>query len=319
MLLRTVVRMLSAGLIVVGAGSVCGQNYPNKPIRILTAGVGGASDTVARMVGQGLVENLGQQVVVDNRPTIISGVIAAKSLPDGYNILCTGIAHWLAPLLQPGVGYDPIKDFSAVTLAVTSPNVLVVPSSLAPNSVKELIALAKASPGKLNFASTAIGSAPHLAGELFKSMAGVDIVHVPYKANGPALTDLVAGRVQMLFATPASASPHIKAGRLKALAVTSAQPSALFPDLPTVAGSGVPGYAVSSDFGIFVPARTPEAIISLLNRQIARILNRADVKEKFFNIGVEVVGGPAKDFAALVKSDVAKWGKLIKDVGIRAE
>jgi tripartite-type tricarboxylate transporter receptor subunit TctC len=220
--------------------------------------------------------------------------------------------------LRDNVPYDPVQDFSPITLAVRSPNLILLHPSLPVKSVKELIALAKARPGALNDASAGAGSSTHIAAELFKAMTGVNIVRVPYKGTGPAVTALISGEVQLMFATAGSAAPHLKSVRLRALAVTSAEPSTLFPGLPAVAAT-VPGYEGVSILGIFAPAKTPAAIINFLHQAIVQVLNRADVKEKFFSIGVETVGSSPDEFAAKVKSEMNRLGRVIKDAGIRAE
>mgnify|MGYP001573080357 CR=1 FL=1 len=226
---------------------------------------------------------------------------------------------WRGPLLQK-MPFDPVKDFSPITLTSRSPNILVVHPSLPAKSVKELIALAKARPGELNYGAGAIGASTHMASELFKLMAGVNIVHVPYKSSGQALTALLGGQLQLMFATTGGVTPHIDSGRLRALAVSTSQPSALAPGLPTIAAAGnLPGYESASTAGVFAPAGTPQTIVNQLNEEIKRVLNRPDVRERFFNQGVEVMGTSPEQTAAFVKSDMATIGKLIKDTGIRAD
>jgi tripartite-type tricarboxylate transporter receptor subunit TctC len=317
---RFVVLMITAGLMFLYADVVSGQNYPNRPIRMLTTEVGGGADFVARVVAHGLSGVLGQQVIVDNRGGgLIAGEIVARAPRDGYTLLLQGSAFLLAPFLRSSVPYDPVRDFAPITLADSAPSVLVVHPSLPVKSVKELIALAKAKPGELNYAAGSIGATPHLSAELFNTMAGVNITRINYRGTGPALNDLIGGQVQLMFTTPAAGLPHVKSGRLRALAVTSAQPSPLAPGLPTVTASGLPGYESVSIHGIFAPAGTPATIINKLNQEIARVLNRSDVKEKMFKAGIEPVGSLPEEFAATVKSQMATWGKLIKDTGIREE
>lgn len=306
----------------VSAGHACGQSYPNRPIRMLAPEAGGGVDFVARVIGRELSANLGQQIVIDNRGGaggVIAGETVAKSPPDGYTLLFYGPAIWLLPFLRKNVPYDAMKDFSPVTLAVTTPNVLVVHPSLPVTSVRELIALAKARPGELNDAGANIGSSAHLTAELFKAMAGVRIVRVPYKGVGPALGALIAGHVQLMFPSAGSIAPHVKARRLRALAVTSAQPSALTPGLPTVATSGVPGYESVAIFGILAPAQTPAALVGRLQREVAKALSSPEVKARFFSAGVEPVGSSPEEYAATIRSEMAKWGKVIRDAGIRDE
>ena len=314
------VMMFSVGLLAAGAGVASGQDYPNKPVRMVTAAPGAAGDFVARLVALGLTESWGQQVIVENRggSGVIPIEIVAKALPDGYTLLVFGTTLWLLPLIQK-VSYNPIGDFSPITLAAVTPLLLVVHPSLPVKSIKELIAWAKAKPGELNYASGISGSATHLPAELFKAMAGVNIVRVAYKGGAPAISALIGGEVQVMFATASGAGPHVNSGRLRALAVTSAQPSALFPGLPTVAASGLPGYDAASIMCIFAPAKTPAALVGRLNRDIVRVLNKADVKERFIKAGSEVVASSPKELAAAIKSDMATMGKVIKDAGIRAQ
>ncbi len=306
------------GLASVAAGAD-GQDYPNKPIRFVTSEVGGGTDFAARVIGQALSGVIGQQVVVENRPgTIIPARVVATASPDGYTLLLNGSSLLFLPFMMDKLPYDTVKDFTPVTLAHKSPNVLVLHPSVAVTSVKELIELAKAKQGELNYASSGSGSSVHLAAELFKSMAGVNIVRIVYRGSGPAIIGLMSGETFLMFATPGSAAPHVKSGRLKALAVTSAQPSALFPGLPTVA-SDLPGYESVSTNGVLAPAGTPLAIINRLNQAIVRVLQRPDVKEKFFRAGSEPIGSSPQQFAATIKSEMAKWGKVIRDASIRAE
>ncbi len=315
--------ILSYCIVVVILGvTVQAQDFPDKPIRIVTSGVGGGNDFAARLIAQGLSGSLGQRVIVENRPGA-SGIIAAQTvsnaLPDGYTLLLYSGSIWLLPVLRNDVPYDPVRDFSPITLAVSSPNILVVHPLLPVKSVKGLIALAKARPGELNNAGGESGSTTHLAAELFKAMAGVKIVHVPYKSGATRMADLIAGHVQLMFATAGSVMLHVKSGRLRALAVTSAQPSALVPGVPTVAASGLSGYESESPFAIFAPAKTPTTIINRLNQEIVGVLNKADVKERFFSAGVEIVGSSPGQLAATVKSEMARMAKVIKDAGIRID
>jgi tripartite-type tricarboxylate transporter receptor subunit TctC len=302
------------------ADAASSQAYPTKPIRMLTAEVGGGSDFAARLIAQGLSTNLGEQVVVDNRGG--GGLVAdivAKAPPDGYTLLLYSSIVWLLPYMREHLPYDPVRDLAAISLVASSPHILVTPPSLTVASVQDVIALAKAKPGALNYCSGPSGTSLHLTGELFKITAGVDIVHVPYKGVGAALTDLMAGRVQMMFPTPGSVAQHIKSGRLKAFAVTSLKPSPLLPGLPTLAASGLPGFESISMIGLFAPARTPVLPINRLHKGLVAVLNSADVKDKFFNVGVETVGSTPAQFATTIKSEMAKWSKVIKSAGIRAE
>ena len=309
---------LSVGMMVLSAGMVFSQEYPHKPIRLISPGPGGGADFVARFIAQGISGPLGQQVVVDNRPAgVIPGQIVSKATPDGYTLMVNGNSFWIAPLMRDHLAYDPVKDFAPITSAVGAPNILVVHSSVAAHSVKDLIALAKAKPGVLNYASASAGGSVHLSAELFKHMAAVNIVRISYKTSGTAVTSLVGGEVHLMFANAPSVVPHVKSGRLKALAVTTLQPSVLFPDLPTVSAAGLPGFEVASVYALFAPARTPTAIINRLNQEVVRFLARTDVKEKFFATGVEPIGSSPLELAGAMKSEIARMGKVIKDAGIR--
>lgn len=317
-LLRFLVAFSASTLLALGSTAVSAQNFPQKPVRIVTSGVGGAGDFAARLIGQAVAPGLGQPVIVDNRASgFTPGEVVAKSPPDGHTLLLFGSAVWLAPFLWDNVRYDPMKDLAPITLAVTSPNVLVVHPSLPVKSVQELIKLAKARPGQLNYGISSLGSSGSLAAELFRSMAGVNMVRINYKAAGAALNDLIAGSVHLSFATATSAATHLKSGRLRALAVTSATPSALFPGLPTVASAGLPGYESASTTGIFAPAGTPVALLNRLNQEIIKVLNSATVKERFMNAGSEIVAGSPEQLVALMKSDTARLGRLIRDTGMK--
>ena len=303
-------------VMIFGAGTVCGQDYPNRPIRLVTAAPGGGTDFVSRILARGISRSLGQQIVVDNRPTRLIGELVASAPPDGYTLVLNGFSFWLTPLLVAKPTYDVPRDFAAISLLTTSPTLIVVHPSLPVTSVKELIALAKARPGVLNYGSSTPGAPTHLAGELFKSMTGTNIVGVPYKGNGPALNALIAGEVEVMFSNVAAVSPHVKSGRLRALAVASAQPSVLAPGLPPVSAT-VPGYDVASTYGIFAPKGTPEVIINRLNQVAVRFLNSPSVREQLLKVGVEVIGSAPERLAATVKSDLVKWGKVIEQAGIR--
>jgi len=296
------------------------QRYPEKPVRLVTGAPAGGADLVARLVAAGLSENWAQQVIVDNRGNgAIPGQILARAQPDGYTLLVNGSNIWILPFLQNHVPYDPVKDFSTITLTASFPNILVVHPAVAAKSVRELIALAKAKPGSLNYASGPTGSANHLAAEIFKAMAGVDIVRVSYKGSAAALTDLIAGQVQVMFPNAGAVTPYIKSGRLRVMAIASAQPSTLAPEIPTVAASGLPGYESATTVGMFAPARTRASLIARLHQDIVRLIYTPEVKEKFFNAGAEVVGNTPQQFAATVKSDMARLGKVIRDAAIRGE
>ena len=308
-------------LALAAAAPVHAQTFPTKPLRMITSEPGGSLDFAARLIAHALAGNLGQQVIVENRGGaggVLAAQTVARALPDGYTMLFYGSVLWTAPLIQK-MPYDPVRDFAPITLANMQPNILVVHPSLQVRSVKELIAMAKARPGEINFATGQLGSTNHLAALLFKSMAGIDIVHIPYKGTGPALPDLMAGRVQMMFPNAGAVTEHLKSGRIKALAVTSARPSALAPDLPTVSATGLPGYESIATQGIFAPAGTPPAIVNRINRELVVVLGSAEIKDRFFASSVEVVGNSPTEFSAMIKADIERLGKVIKDAGIRAE
>ncbi len=295
------------------------QSYPNKTIRIVTTGTGGGSDFAARLIAGGLSGRLGQQVVVENRSAgILPAEIVSKATPDGYTLVLYASSLWIVPLLQ-NVSFDPIKDFSPITLALATPNVVAVNSILPVKSIGELIVFAKSRPGQLNYGSSGTGSANHLAGELFKSMAGVDLIRINYKNVSESVKDLIAGQVHIMFINAPTVMPHVTSGKLRVLAVASTKPSPLVPDLPTVSASGLAGYESVSTFCMFAPASTPESIIRRLNREIVDYINLEDVKNRLFKAGIEVVGSSPGELAELMKSDMNKFGKIIKDAGIRAD
>ena len=315
----SIARIICFVIAVLAAAPVFCQTYPNKPVRIVCSPPGSSNDYFARIIAQGLTSSLGQQVIVDNRVGTVAIDIVAKAAPDGHTLLSYGTPLWILPLLRDHVPWDLIRDFSPISWTTSSPNILVVNPAVPAKSVQELIALARARPGELNYASSLAGSAAHLAGELFKAMAGVNIVRVPYKGMGPALTGLIGSEGHLMFAGTSAVSPHVKAGRLRALAITSAQRSALAPELPTVAAAGLPGYESSLILGILAPAKTAPAIINRLNQEIAQVLGRPDVKERLFNTGTEVVASSPAEFSAKIKSEMKVWEKIIKDAGIREE
>ena len=317
MRLRVVVEaFLSCALLICGT-VVCAQGYPSKPVRIFTALPGASGDFIARLLAQGISGPLGQPVIVDNRGGFISMETVAKSPPDGYSLLIYASTLWIVPLVE-NVSWDALRDFAPVTLAAKTPSIVVVHPSLPVNSIRQLIAFAKARPGELNFGSSPPGSSQHLAGELFIAMTGIKLVNITYKSSGSAQIGLLSGEVHVMFPAGGSAAPHVKSGRVRALAIASPQPSALFPGLPTVSNSGLPGYDFVTITGVFAPAATPAAIISKLHQEITRTVNQPQVKERMFNEGLEVVGGSSEELAAAMKSEVVKFSKLIKDAGIRA-
>ena len=293
------------------------EQYPSKVVRIVTPESGGNADIVARFISVGMSASLGQQVIVDNRGAIAPGVVA-KAPPDGYTLLVTGSPAWLLPLLKPGVPWDA-RDFAPITLATSSPSLLVVHPSLPARNVRELIALAKARPGDLNFASGTVGATPYLAGELFKHMAGVNIVRVTYKGTGPAVVAVMTGEVHLMFPGAPAAMPYVKQGRLRALAVCSAEPSPFAPGVPTVAATGLPDFESVSPFGVMAPRGTPASIVNRLNQEVARVLNSEDVKPKLFNAGSQVVANSPEAFAAKIRTDIERITKLVSSAGLRAE
>jgi len=314
---------LALGLAVAHAGSpTYAANYPVKPVRMLVgAGTGGGVDVTARVVAGKLSELLRQKVIVDNRPGAggnIAADMVAKAAPDGYTILMGTIAPLaINPSLHANLPFDPMRDFAPISRAADSTNVLVVHPSLPAKSVKGLIALAKARPGDLTYGSPLIGSAGHLAGELFSSMAGLQMVHVAYGSGPKAMIDLLSGQLQLIFATAITSVPHINSGKLRALAVTTGKRSPLLPELPTIHEAGLPGFEVNNWYGLVAPARTPSDIIQLLNKQVVTVLNMSDVKDFMFKQGLGSAPTTAEEFGAYIKSEIAKWGKVVKEAGVK--
>jgi tripartite-type tricarboxylate transporter receptor subunit TctC len=286
---------------------------------VVTSSIGGGNDLATRIIAQALAPALGQPVVVDNRQNDIPGELVKQAAPDGYTLLVAGSSHWLLPYLRTQVPFDPIRDYAPITLAVRSPNVIVVHPALPVSSTADLIALAKAKPGVLNYASGSTGSSNHLAAELFKSMAQVDIVRIAYKGSAPALVATVSNEVQLMFGNTGAVMPHVRARRLKAIAVTTAERTALAPDLPTVSSTGLPGYEATTMYGVFGPAHTPAGVIERLNREIASVLRRTDIKERFLTAGVETVGSTPQQLTTAMRSEMSTLGRLIVDTGIRDE
>ena len=315
-----------AGALVACAVAACShaQQYPTKPIRFVVGfTAGGASDITSRIIGQKLTEHLGQPVIIDNRAGAsgtIAGGIVAKSAPDGYTLL-SGATSILA--INPGsyakLEYDSLRDFAPVSQTVSMPQLLVVHPSVKAATLKELLALAKARPGDLNYSSSGTGSSSHLAMELLKYMTGVDFVHVPFKGSGQAMPNLLAGQVQLVFDPIPSSLPHVKSGRLRAIAISTAARSPAIADLPTVAEAGVPGYESSLWYGVLLPARTHSTIVARLNQTINAILREPDVNERFASLGAEPAGNSSAEFGKYIGSEVIKWGKVIKAVGIHAD
>jgi tripartite-type tricarboxylate transporter receptor subunit TctC len=295
------------------AAPATAQQFPSKPVRIVTTVPGGSLDLTARLIAPELTKRLGQQIIVDNRGGIISMELVAKAPADGYTLLLASSSLWISHFLRDGVSWDALRDYAPISMLVTSPNILVVHPSLPAKSVKELIALGKARAGAINYSSGQTGSSSHIAGELFNAMAGVNIVRVAYKGQGPAMLSLITGETQVSFPNAASAAPFMKSGKLRALAVTTAQPSALAPGLPTVAGSGLPGYESRAILGMFAPAKTPAPLVDQLSAEIVRSLQSPDVKQRLFESGAEVVGSSPAELTAAMKSEMATTGKLMKN------
>ena len=316
--------LLAAVLAAGNGGAMAQAQYPVKPVRLIVPyPPGGGNDTLARIFGQKLTEALGQQIVVENRPgagTIIGTASVARAAPDGYTLLLSSIAtHAFSPFLYAKPGYDPIKDFVPVTLLVIAPTVLVVNPALPVGSLKELIALAKRRPGQLEFASAGTGSSAHMLGETFKSLAKIDIVQVPYKGGAPAIIGTISGEAQMMADPAASVLPHVKSGRLRALAVARASRLPDLPAVPTFAEAGMPEYTASAWYSVHAPAKTPNDIVARLNKELVRIVNLPDIRDKLKDLGSDGVGNSPEAFGQFVLVEHAKYGKLIKEMGVKPE
>jgi tripartite-type tricarboxylate transporter receptor subunit TctC len=311
------------GFILVCAVSAQAQPYPNKPIRmIVISAPGGSTDLLARTVGRALTESMGQTIVLDNKPGgggIIASETLAKAQPDGYTLLLTNTSHSVLPSLHAKLPYDPLKDFAPVSLVALTHSLLLVNPSVPVKNVKELIDLARAQPGKLNYASGTTGASAHFGAELLKLMAGVNIVQVPYKGTAGQLTALISGEVQMSFVTMPSALPHVNAGRLRVLAIGSPRRSPVLPDVPTVAESGLPGFDIGAWNGILAPARTPHAIIARLNAEVAKMTQSPEAREHAAAQGVELVSDSPQEFAGYIKTQIARFAKVVKATGMRAD
>lgn len=317
-------RAALAALLTVFAFCVSAQTFPTKPIRLVVPfPAAGTTDILAREVGQRLSVTLGQPVVIDNRPGAAGNIgadLVAKSAPDGYTLLMGTVGtHAINASLYAKMPYDHVKDFVPVILVAGVPNVLEVNPALPVNSVADLIKLAKAKPGQINFASSGSGTSIHLSGELFKTMAGVDMTHVPYKGSAPAITDLMGGQVQVMFDNLPSSLQQIKAGKLRAIAVTSAKRSPALPDVPTIAESGLPGFEASSWFGLVAPAGTPPAIIARINADVNQWLQSSEAKEKLLAQGAVPAGGTPEQFAAHIRAETEKWAKVVKASGAKVD
>ena len=299
------------------AGVAGAQGLPNKTIRILTSEPGSTSDFLARLIAQGMTADLGLPVIVENRGGLMAADTTFRAASDGATLALNGSSLWTAALVRSDVPYDAVKDFAPITLAADAPNVMVVSGALQVRSLADLVALAKAKPGELNYGSGSTGAPSHFGMELFKSMTATDIVRVPYKGTGPALNALLGGQLQMMILAPTGVLAHIKSGKLVALGVASAKPSAVAPGLPTVASQGLPGFEVAGPFGLFAPARTPPAIIKRLNEAMVRVVMRSEERERMLKAGVEAVGSTPEELAAYIAADLAKWSQLVKTVGLK--
>ena len=312
-----------AALLFAAAGIASGQAYPAKPIRVVVPfPPAGGVDTVARILAPKLTERLGQPTVIDNRVGAAGNIgtdLVAKAPPDGYTLLMIFTSHAINATLYRELPYDPVNDFAAVTMIATVPNILVVNLALGVKSVKELVQLAKSKPGQINYASAGSGLPAHLAAELFKTVAGVDLVHVPYKGAAPSMIGLLAGESHLTFTTVLLALPYVKAGRLRALAVTSARRSPTMPDVPTIAEAGLAGSESTSWYGLLAPARTPAEIVAQLHGELVRILKLPDIREKFLAQGAEPVGNTPEQFGAIIKSEIEKWGKVVRATGAKVD
>ena len=316
-------KLIPALVLLMLPGFALGQAFPSKPVRIVVAfAPGGIADFAARSFSQKLSEAIGQAVVVENRPGaggITGAEVVARAAPDGYTLLVTSISHTINPSVRKSLPFDAVRDFTPVTLVTDAPNFLVIHPSLPARSVKELVALARARPGQISYASSGTGTSTHLSGELFKALAKLDMVHVPYKGGGPAVIDLAGGHVQMMFSTLPSVLGQVRAGKLRGLAVTGAKRFPAVQEYPTMMEAGVPGYEVSGWSGLFAPAGVPREIVTRLAGEIGKILRAPELKERFASLGAEPVGNSPDEFAAFVRSEIAKWKKVVDFAKIQAD
>jgi tripartite-type tricarboxylate transporter receptor subunit TctC len=322
---RSIVKgFVTAALTMFISDTVPGQTYPTRPIHIMVPSSPGAgvTDIMARLVGQHLSARIGQQIVIDNRPGasgILGSEVVSRAAPDGYTLLVANVSLVVNPFLYPKMPYDPLKDFVPVTMINSAPLLLVVHPSIPAKSVTELIAFAMSHPGQLNYGSGGLGSTPYLAAELFKSLAGIDVVHVPYKGGAPALSDLVGGQLTFMIENMPGTMPYARAGNLRALAITSPQRTELAPELPTMAEAGVPGYEISGWNGLFAAKGTPPDIVARLHSEVTKILRTPEVRQELATLGAEPVGDTPDEFAAFLRADAARWGKIIQEKGIRSD
>ncbi|MPZ58995.1 MAG: tripartite tricarboxylate transporter substrate binding protein [Rhizobiales bacterium] len=317
---RRSLMLSAAGMLLALTTTVAAQDYPTKPVRlIIPFPPGGSNDVVGRLIATQLSERLGKQVVVDNRGGAggtIGTEIASGTTPDGYTLLVISIAHAVGPALYP-IKYDPIKSFTPVSILATGPNVLAVNPKVPVNSVKELVELAKKKPGELFYASAGVGSFQHLSGELFKLMAGVNVVHVPFKGGGPSMIDVIAGNSQYVLSSLIQTTPHIKSGKLKALGTSGTKRSPVLPDVPTIAEGGVHGYEATNWWGIVAPAGTPPAIVAKLHKELAAVQDSPEIQKQFATQGASTVKMSSEEFAKFIGQELAKWGRVVKDANIR--
>jgi tripartite-type tricarboxylate transporter receptor subunit TctC len=320
---KILIQCVVSMLMVASAGACCAQDaasYPAKPIRmVISLAPGGGVDTSGRLLGQKFTDAWGQQVVAENRPGAggtIATELVARAAPDGYTLLMQSMSHAITPALYK-LSYDTIKDFAPVSLFVQSPSILAVHPSLPVKNVKELIAFTKKHPNEILFSSSGVGSGQHLAMELLNRMAGLQLVHIPYKGTASSILDLVAGRVSITSASAISTMPHVRAGRLRALAVSSGRRSPSVPELPTIAEAGVPGFAVDQWYALFAPAGTPKEVVAKLYGEIAKTVANPEIRERLLSMGLDPVGMPPDEFTEYVKAETAKWGKLVREAGIR--
>lgn len=299
------------------------QQYPSKPIRLVVGySAGGATDLLARAVGAKLTEALGQAVIVENRPgagSVIGSAVVAHAAPDGYALLMGAFALAVNATLQKNLPYDTLRDFAPVSQVAMTPYILVVHPSMPVKNVQQLIALARKRPGELYYASAGTGSGAHLSGELLRFIAGIDIVHVPYKGAGPATTDVLGGHVSMTFVNILQTLPLVRQGKLRALGVTTAKRSSIAPDIPAIAESGVPGYELDGWFGVLAPANTPQTVISMLHTAIAKALQSKETRDRFLALGVEPLGSSPEEFTRFVRNEVEKWGNIVRRAGIQVQ
>lgn len=319
-----IARILYSGVLLSTAfGAAADEKFPNRPIKwVVPFTPGGAMDSMARSIGERLSQNLGQPVVIENRPGAggtIGSSLVAKSEPDGHTMMIVSIGHAVNQALYPKLSYDPVKSFEPVSLVAIVPNVLVVGPGVKANSVSELIASAKAQPGKMTYASAGNGTTIHLGAELFNAIASVDIMHVPYKGSAPAMTDLLGRQVDIMFDSVSSAKPHIDSGRLKALAVTTAKRSSILPNVPTLNEAGLKGYELNGWYAVFVPAKTPRPVVDKLNAEITKAIKHPDVAKRFAQLGAEPVGSSPEELAKYLGTEIPRWSEIIRTRDIKAE